>query len=87
MTGVPGKYGLLMARYTQVTEAFLGLPLHYQDGIARMMQQSGEGYAIYLDKKIDTLSDYNHFCYSALGVVAVEWSKVMLPSACSLQMQ
>lgn len=40
------------------------------------MQQSGEGYALFLDRNIYTLQEYDSFSYYALGVVAVEWSRV-----------
>ena len=73
-----------MENSTAVTTAFLQLPIMHQEGIARIMQRSGEGYAMFLERELDTMAEYNHFCCSALGVVAIEWSKVCQTQLCIL---
>lgn len=67
---------MLLQHYPIITDAFLQLPTQHQIGISRIMQLSGEGYALFLDREIQTMAEYNAFCRYALGVVAIEWSRV-----------
>ncbi|OLY81405.1 Squalene synthase [Smittium mucronatum] len=66
----------LLMEFHVVIEEFLKLDRAYQDTISDITKQMGEGMAKYLDKRINTVEDWNEYCHYVAGLVGIGLSKL-----------
>lgn len=64
----------------KVTQEFLKLDTKFQVVIADICRRMGKGMAEFIDKTVDTLSDYNQYCHYVAGLVGIGLSKLFAAS-------
>lgn len=73
-------YRRLMANFFLVTEAFLKLKPMYQEIIKEITRAMGKGMADFIPKKVETVGDYNQYCFYVAGLVGVGLSQLYAKS-------
>ncbi|XP_051135190.1 squalene synthase 8-like isoform X2 [Andrographis paniculata] len=68
---------VLMEEFHHVSAAFLDLDPRYQEIIEEIAKRMGEGMAKFICKKIDTLDEYDEYCYYVAGLVGIGMAKVL----------
>jgi len=63
------KHQELMKNFDRCEEVYLSLPSKYREIIKLSTQKMGFGMNKYLDKEIETISEYNDYCYYVAGLV------------------
>ncbi|KAI3879707.1 hypothetical protein MKX03_014197 [Papaver bracteatum] len=66
---------VLMDQYYHVSTALLELQKGYQNSIETIVKTMGAGMAKYLLNEVETVDDYNEYCYYVGGVGFMEMSK------------
>ena len=66
----------LLVEFDRVIDAFLDLKPEYQAVIQDITQRMGDGMAEFLNKKVDSMQDWDRYCYYVAGLVGIGLSKV-----------
>ncbi|KAI3879704.1 hypothetical protein MKX03_014194 [Papaver bracteatum] len=66
---------VLMDQYHHVSTALLELQNGYQSSIETIVKTMGAGMAKFLLNEVETLDDYNEYCYHVDGIIFLEMSK------------
>jgi farnesyl-diphosphate farnesyltransferase len=66
----------LLVEFDRVIDAFLDLKPEYQAVIQDITARMGEGMAEFLNKKVDSMPDWDRYCYYVAGLVGIGLSKV-----------
>ncbi|KAI3963164.1 hypothetical protein MKW92_003889 [Papaver armeniacum] len=66
---------VLMDQYHHVSTALLELKKCYQNSIETIMKTVGAGMAKFLLNEVETVDDYNEYCFHVDGIIFLEMSK------------
>ncbi|OMJ26992.1 Squalene synthase [Smittium culicis] len=66
----------LLMEFHVVIDEFLKLDKEYQESIAEITKQMGEGMALFLDRRINSVDDWNEYCHYVAGLVGIGLSKL-----------
>ncbi|KAK2665428.1 hypothetical protein Ddye_004002 [Dipteronia dyeriana] len=69
-------YKVLMDEFHHVSTAFLELGKGYQEAIEDITQRMGAGMAKFICKEVETIDDYDEYCYYVAGLVGLGLSKL-----------
>ncbi|RZC75807.1 hypothetical protein C5167_000190 [Papaver somniferum] len=69
------RHKVLMDEYHHVSSALLELQKGYQISIEKIVKIMGVGMAKYILNEVETVDDYNEYCFKAVGIVFLEMSK------------
>ncbi|KAL9244976.1 hypothetical protein vseg_018688 [Gypsophila vaccaria] len=69
-------YKVLMDEFHQVSTAFLELDRGYQEAIEDITKRMGAGMAKFICKEVETVDDYDEYCYYVAGLVGLGLSKL-----------
>lgn len=78
-------YRALLSHYYKVSRSFQKLDKKYQAIIIDICRQMGEGMADYIEKEVDTLSDYDQYCHYVAGLVGVGLNRLFVESGIESQ--
>lgn len=70
----------LLVEFDRVIDAFLDLKPEYQAVIQDITKRMGEGMAEFLNKKVDSMQDWDRYCYYVAGLVGIGLSKLFSAS-------
>jgi len=73
-------YRVLLSNFHHVIHLFHSLQPEYQDVIVDICKKMGDGMADYAEKKVNSLSDYDHYCHYVAGLVGIGLSKLFSAS-------
>jgi len=73
-------YRTLLEHYDKVTRFFKAQKPHYRDVIVDINRQMGEGMAIFAEKKVETIADYDLYCHYVAGLVGIGLSDLFASS-------
>lgn len=74
------EYRILLEHFHKVTNEYQKLDSGYQEVIQRICQQMGAGMIQYLDKELDTVQDYDKYCYYVAGLVGIGLTELFVKS-------
>ncbi|PVZ99872.1 hypothetical protein BB558_004095 [Smittium angustum] len=80
---IPGpdeKDAHLLMEFHIVISQFLKMNKAYQDIIADITKKMGAGMNIYLEKRVNSVADYEEYCYYVAGLVGIGLSKLFSAS-------
>nr|TKR85057.1 squalene synthase-like [Populus alba] len=69
-------YKVLMDQFHNVSNAFLELGKGYQEAIEDITKRMGEGMAKFILKEVESIDDYDEYCYYVAGLVGLGLSKL-----------
>ncbi|KAK3195384.1 hypothetical protein Dsin_026694 [Dipteronia sinensis] len=69
-------YKVLMDEFHHVSTAFQELGKGYQEAIEDITQRMGAGMAKFICKEVETIDDYDEYCYYVAGLVGLGLSKL-----------
>ncbi|XP_031494362.1 squalene synthase 1-like isoform X4 [Nymphaea colorata] len=69
-------YKVLMDQFHHVSTAFLELGKSYQEAIEDITKRMGAGMAKFICVEVETISDYDEYCYYVAGLVGLGLSKL-----------
>ncbi|KAI3876767.1 hypothetical protein MKX03_037434 [Papaver bracteatum] len=69
------RHKVLMDEYHHVSSALLDLQKGYHISIENIVKIMGVGMAKYILNEVETVDDYNEYCFKAVGIVFLEMSK------------
>lgn len=78
--GDSADYRTLLANFNKVNHLFLQLDAPYRTVISNICRQMGNGMADYAERKVNTLSDYDHYCHYVAGLVGIGLSALFSAS-------
>ncbi|KAK1562188.1 hypothetical protein Q3G72_007743 [Acer saccharum] len=67
---------VLMEQFHYVSTAFLELNKGYQEAIEDITKRIGAGMATFIDKEVESIDDYDEYCYNASGLIGIGMSKI-----------
>lgn len=70
----------LLEKFDRVIDVFQTFPPEYQVVIADIAREMGNGMADFLEKTVDTLEDYDLYCYYVAGLVGEGLSRLFAAS-------
>jgi farnesyl-diphosphate farnesyltransferase len=70
----------LLEQFDRVIEVYLTFPPEYQTVIADIAHDMGNGMADFLEKSVDSLQDYDLYCYYVAGLVGEGLSRLFAAS-------
>lgn len=73
-------YRILLEHYDKVTRFFKAQPPHYRDIIVDINRQMGEGMALFAEKKVESVADYDLYCHYVAGLVGIGLSDLFAAS-------
>ncbi|PVU92285.1 hypothetical protein BB561_003941 [Smittium simulii] len=79
-SGPNEKDAPLLVSFSVVIDEFLKIDVVYQKVIADIAKQMGAGMAKYIKKRVNTVEDYNEYCYFVAGLVGIGLSKIFYAS-------
>ncbi|KAH9696486.1 Squalene synthase 1 [Citrus sinensis] len=74
------EYKVLMDQFHHVSTAFLELGKGYQDAIEDITKRMGAGMAKFICKEVESIDDYDEYCYYVAGLVGLGLSKLFYAS-------
>ncbi len=74
--GEDRDYQVLLENYEKVILTFQKLEEPYQEIITNICRQMGEGMARFVNKKVETVEDYNLYCHYVAGLVGIGLSQL-----------
>jgi len=73
-------YRILLEHYDKVTRFFKAQKPHYRDVIVDINRQMGEGMALFAEKKVESIADYDLYCHYVAGLVGIGLSELFASS-------
>ncbi|KAK9677804.1 hypothetical protein RND81_11G168700 [Saponaria officinalis] len=73
-------YKVLMDEFHHVSTAFMELDRGYQEAIEDITKKMGAGMAKFICKEVETVDDYDEYCYYVAGLVGLGLSKLFYNS-------
>lgn len=73
-------YRVLLKHFNKVTNVFLGLDPSYQKVISQICKEMGAGMAKFSQKEVESLADYDEYCFYVAGLVGLGLSDLFSAS-------
>jgi farnesyl-diphosphate farnesyltransferase len=70
----------LLVEFDRVIDCFLELKPEYQSVIQEITERMGVGMAEFLNKKVDSMADWDRYCHYVAGLVGIGLSKLFTAS-------
>lgn len=74
------NYRILLSNFDKVIHILKGLDKGYREVIVDICQKMGNGMADYAERKVNTLEDYDEYCYYVAGLVGIGLSSLFSAS-------
>ena len=78
--GDHSDYRILLEHYGKVTRFFKAQPPYYHDVIVDINRQMGEGMASFVERKVESIADYDLYCHYVAGLVGIGLSDLFATS-------
>ncbi|CAL1545763.1 unnamed protein product [Lymnaea stagnalis] len=65
------QHKIVLERFPSISKEFRALEEIYRDVISDICAKMGEGMSIYLDKKVDSMEDWDEYCHYVAGLVGI----------------
>jgi len=78
--GTNDDYRMLLEDFQKVNNCFNKLDRKYQQIISGICKEMGEGMILYLDRDLESTSEYNEYCYYVAGLVGVGLTELFVLS-------
>ena len=71
------KDRVVLQDFPTISRAFRSLPVEYRNVIVETTQEMGTGFAECLEKPVQTLADWDRYCYLAAGLVGIAFTRII----------